>query len=229
MAKFKSVKGARHGFQFAQSRIIHWFFTHKFWGKTKLDHYLTGENHTYKKIVERVGSEAAANWMSICAHNMIIFNHFTSELIEPRCIDVIDGQNVYWVMQEGIPYQDDTVIKNFAPVRLVKFRKLQRLWDSKNAGREIPLFATISTFDSTSDDENEEQAFHDNLRYYAIYRVPLKNGQLDRNLEEHDVEEYAVVVSVVNVPDSIHDDVIHLSEMSGTHFRAPNLDLIRKK
>ena len=62
---------------------------------------------------------------------------------------------------------------------------------------------------------------------YAMYQVPLKDGELDRNLEEHDVQELVTVICVVSVPESIHDDVINLSQMMSSHLRVPNLELIQ--
>ena len=203
-------------------------FEHQFWGKPKLNHFLNEPTQDYDKVVNRVGSKDAGNWMAVVAHEMLRCNPFYLREITPKAVDVIDGGRVFWVLQDGIPYRNETVIRNFAPIRLVKFRKLQRLREERYDGRkEIPLLATIATFGHELENVHLGQRFYDNLRMYAMYQVPLKDGELDRNLEEHDVEEFVTVICVVSVPESIHDDVINLSQMMSSHLRVPNLDLIQ--
>ena len=222
--KFEVATGNK---PFVKTEISQRVFEHQFWGKTKLSHFLNGPTQDYDKVVNRVGSEDAANWMSVVAHEMLRCNPFYLKEITPKAIDIIDGGRVFWVLQDGIPYRNETVIRNFAPIRLVKFRKLQRLREERYDGsREIPLFATIATFGHESENVYLGQRFYDNLRMYAMYQVPLKDGELDRNLEEHDVEEFVTIICVVSVPESIHDDVINLSQMMSSHLRVPNLDLL---
>jgi len=226
MAKKFEVKTGNK--PFVKTEIPLGVFEHKFWGKTKLNHFLNEPTRDYDKVVDRVGSEDASNWMSVVAHEMLRCNPFYLSEITPKAIDVIDGGRVFWVLQDGIPYRNETVIRNFAPTRLVKFRKLQQLQEKKYVGRkESPLFATIATFGHELENENLGQRFYDSLRMYGMYQVPVKNGELDRNLEEHDVQELVTVICVVSVPESIHDDVINLSQMMSSHLRVPNLELIQ--
>ena len=66
-------------------------------------------------LVARMHRIGCLWWRTKCC------NPFLPKEITPKAIDVIDGSRVFWVLQDGIPYRNETVIRNFAPTHLVKF------------------------------------------------------------------------------------------------------------
>ncbi len=228
-----------------QTEIPQWVRDHKFWGLTKFDSYLfqnlgvsretrqeaKQRAQAHDKIISSVSSLDAANWMGVMSHEMITKHPFSKDGVPATVIDVIDGKKVYWKKCQGVAnpfkYENAEVATAFAPIRAMKFRKLQAVAKAKNYGDHIPVFATISTFKiESSDDEPLGAKFDDNLRLYAMFQLPLKDGKLDRNLEVHEPEETVTIVSVASVPESIHTDIIRLAEMMDIHCKAPGLELV---
>jgi len=227
-----------------QTEIPQWVRDHKFWGVTKFDSYLLknlGVSREMReeakqraqaqhKIISSVSSLDAANWMGVMCDEMIKKHPFSKDGAPATIIDVIDGKKVHWNKCSGFAdpmYKNAKVATAFGPIRAMKFRKLEAVARAKNYGDHIPVFATISTFEiESSDDKPLGAKFDDNLRLYAMFQLPLKDGKLDRNLDSHEPEETVTIVSVSSVPESIHTDIIRLAEMMGIHCKAPGLELV---